>query len=173
MKYFALLPGLLQKAQASSFYLWLLNRLLGRVVPFNRPHGFAIERIEADRIVTRAPYRRINHNHIRGIHACAIATIAEFSSGLALLSRLDPAKYRLIMSRLEIDYLFQARLEILATTVLDLQQVVQQVIKPLQNADAVSFTQETLVTDRQGHAVAKANITWQIKPWVKVRTRPD
>lgn len=173
MKYFALLPGLLQKAQASSIYLWLLNRLLGRVVPFNRPHGFAIERIEADRIVTRAPYRRINHNHIRGIHACAIATIAEFSSGLALLSRLDPAKYRLIMSRLEIDYLFQARLEILATTVLDLQQVVQQVIKPLQNADAVSFTQETLVTDRQGHAVAKANITWQIKPWVKVRTRPD
>ncbi len=173
MKAFALLPGLLQKAQSSSFYLWLLNRLLGRVVPFNRPHGFAIERIEEDRIVTRAPYRRINHNHIRGIHACAIATIAESSSGLALLSRLDPAKYRLIMARLEIDYLFQARQEILATTVLDMQQVVQQVLKPLQEADAVNFTQETLVTDRQKNEVARALITWQIKPWAKVKTRPD
>jgi acyl-coenzyme A thioesterase PaaI-like protein len=173
MKAFALLPGLLQKARTSPFYLWLLNRLLGYVVPFNRPHGFAIARIDEDRIVTRAPYRRVNHNHLRGIHACAIATIAESSSGLALLTRLDPAEYRLIMARLEIDYLFQARQEIQATTVLDLQQVVQQVIKPLQLADAVSFTQETLVTDRQGHEVAKAFITWQIKPWAKVKTRLD
>ncbi len=173
MKAFSLLPGLLSKAGTSPFYLWLLNRLLGRVVPFNRPHGFSIDRIEENKIVTRAPYRRINHNHIRGIHACAIATIAEFSSGLALLSKLDPRKYRLIMARLEIDYLFQARQEILATTTLDMQQVVQQLIKPLQEADAVSFTQETQVSDRQGHEIAKARITWQIKPWAKVKTRLD
>lgn len=173
MKAFALLPNLMQKAKTSPFYLWLLNRLLGFVVPFNRPHGFAIERIEDNMIVTRAPYRRINHNHIRGIHACAIATIAEFSSGLALLCKLDPAKYRLIMARLEIDYLFQARQEILATTVLGPAQVQQQVLAPLQAADAVNFTQETLVADRQGHEVARARITWQIKSWAKVRTRTE
>lgn len=173
MKAFALLPGLLQKARTSSFSLWLLNRLLGFVVPFNRPHGFAIVRIEENLIVTRAPYRRINHNHIRGIHACAIATIAEFSSGLALLSKLDPAKYRLIMARIEIDYLFQARQEIQAKTLLDVPLLVQQVIKPLQETEAVNFTQVTEVTDQQGHAVARALITWQIKPWAKVKTRPD
>lgn len=173
MKAFALLPGLLLKAQTSPFYLWLLNRLLGRLVPFNRPHGFAIERIEADRIVTRAANRRINQNHIRGIHACAIATIAEFSSGLALLSMLDPTRYRLIMARLEIEYLFQARMEILATTVLDARQVQQEILERLLDGDAVSFTQETLVEDRQGHTVARAHITWQIKPWAKVSTQPE
>ena len=173
MKAFALLPGLLLKARTSPFYRWLLNRLLGRLVPFNRPHGFAIERIEADRIVTRAPNRRINHNHIRGIHACAIATLAEFSSGLVLLSRLDPTRFRLIMARIEIDYLFQARQEILATTILDVGQVQEQILERLQDADAVSFTQETLVEDRQGHTVAKAQITWQIKPWAKVNPLPD
>ena len=172
MKAFALLPGLLLKARTSPFYRWLLNRLLGRLVPFNRPHGFAIERIEADRIVTRAPNRRINHNHIRGIHACAIATLAEFSSGLALLSKLDPTRYRLIMARIKIDYLFQARQEILATTILNVGQVQLQVLDPLQDADAVSFTQETLVADRAGNTVARAHITWQIKPWAKVNTLP-
>jgi len=172
MKAFALLPGLLLKARTSPFYLWLLNLLLGRLVPFNRPHGFAIEQIEADRVVTRAQNRRINHNHIRGIHACAIATLAEFSSGLVLLSRLDPTRYRLIMARIEIDYLFQARQEILATTILDDTQLQQQVLEPLKNADAVSFTQETLVEDRQGHSVAKAHITWQVKLWTKVNTQP-
>lgn len=173
MKAFALLPGLLLRARTSPFYRWLLNRLLGRLVPFNRPHGFAIERIEADRIVTRAPNRRINHNHIRGIHACAIATLAEFSSGLVLLSRLDPTRFRLIMARIEIDYLFQARQEILATTILDVGQVQEQILERLQDADAVSFTQETLVEDRQGHTVAKAHITWQIKPWAKVNLLSD
>jgi acyl-coenzyme A thioesterase PaaI-like protein len=173
MKAFALLPGLLLKARTSSFYLWLLNRLLGRLVPFNRPHGFAIVRIETDRIVTRAANRRINHNHIGGIHACAIATIAELSSGLVLLSKLDPTRYRLIMARMEIDYLFQARMEIQATTLLDARQVQQEVVERLQDGGAVNFTQETLVEDRQGQTVARAQITWQIKPWTKVSTLPD
>jgi acyl-coenzyme A thioesterase PaaI-like protein len=171
MNGFALLPRLLQKAQHSPFQLKLLNLLLGRVIPFNRPHGFCIARVEADRIVTSAPFKRRNHNHIRGIHACAIATIAEFSSGLSLLAKLDPSRYRLIMSRLEIDYLYQAKQDILATTWLDEAQLQEQVLRPLQQADAVSFTQETLVTDLLGSEVAKAQICWQIKPWDKVKTR--
>jgi acyl-coenzyme A thioesterase PaaI-like protein len=171
MNGFALLPDLLRKARTSPLRLRLLNLLLGRVIPFNRPHGFAIERIESDKIITRAPYRRRNHNHIRGIHACAIATVAEFSSGLILLAKLDPSKYRLIMARLEIDYLYQAKQEIFATTILDEPLLQEKILLPLQQEAAVNFTQETLVTDQQGNQVASARITWQVKPWDKVRTR--
>lgn len=172
MNGFAFLPGLLKKARTSSFQLLLLNRLLGRVIPFNRPHGFAIERIEADQIVTRADYRRRNHNHIHGIHACAIATIAEFSSGLGLLSQLDPAKYRLIMARLEIDYRYQAKQTIFATTPLDPERLQKEVILPLATAEAIVYTQETLVTDAADHQIARVRIQWQIKPWTRVRTKP-
>jgi len=173
MNGFARLPGLLQKARTSPLQLRLLNLLLGRVIPFNRPHGFAIERIEKDKIVTRARNRRRNHNHIRGIHACAIATIAEFSSGLILLAKLDPARYRLIMSGLEVDYLYQAKQNIYATTTLDEQRLEEEILQPLQNTDTVSISQQTLVTDQQGNLVARARITWQIKSWDKVRTRPN
>lgn len=173
MNGFALLPGLLQKARTSPLRRRLLNLLLGRVIPFNRPHRFAIERIEADQIVTRAPYRRRNHNHIRGIHACAIATIAEFSSGLILLAKLDPVRYRLIMSKLEVDYLYQAKEKIIATTTLDEQRLQDEILQPLQNSESVSITQQTLVSDQQGNLVARARITWQVKSWDKVRTKLD
>lgn len=171
MNGFARLPKLLDQARTSPWRLRLLNLLLGRVIPFNRPHRFAIERIEADKIVTRAPYRRRNHNHIRGIHACAIATIAEFSSGLILLAKLDPTRYRLIMAKLDIDYLYQAKQLIYATTELDEQRLRKEILQPLQSVDSVSITQETLVADRRGNLVARARITWQVKAWDKVRTK--
>ncbi len=173
MSSFANLPIMLEKARTSPLQLRLLNLLLGRVIPFNRPHGFTIKQIGTDRIVTRAPYKRRNHNHIRGIHACAIATIAEFSSGLILLAKLDPSKYRLIMSKLQIDYLYQAKQEILATTLLDEKQLQEQILQPLQTEAAVTITQETLVQDSQGTDVAKAQISWQIKRWDKVKTKVE
>ena len=45
MNGFALLPKLTVKARKSPGWLRLLNLLLARIIPFNRPHGFAIEEI--------------------------------------------------------------------------------------------------------------------------------
>lgn len=171
MNGFDLLPKLLGKASRSRFWLFVLNRLLGRMIPFNRPHGFHILEIGPDRIRTGGSYRRQNQNHIRGIHACAIATVAEFSSGLMLLSRLHPAKYRLIMAGLEIDYLYQAKSAIVAETVLDDVRLNNEILRPLANADSLRQTLETVVSDSAGNLVAQARITWQIKPWAKVRTQ--
>ena len=172
MKSFERLPGLLARARTSPFWLWVLNLLLGRMIPFNRPHGVRILDLGAERVRTIADYRRKNHNHIGGVHACCIATVAEFSSGMLLLSRLDPARYRLIMAQLEIDYLYQAKSAIIAESVLSDAVLAAEVLKPLQEQDTLVKEFETLVHDRQGKLVARARITWQIKPWDKVRTRP-
>jgi acyl-coenzyme A thioesterase PaaI-like protein len=171
MNGFDLLPRLLVKARHSRRWLRVLNFMMGRIIPFNRPHGFSIVELAEERVVTCASYRRSNHNHIRGIHACAIATVAEFSAGLMLLSRLDPARYRLIMSRLDIDYLYQAKLEITAETSLSNADLQDRVLKPLENAESHSIVMETLVIDREGNQVARAHTTWQIKRWDKVRTK--
>ncbi len=172
MKSFARRPGLLARARTSPFWLRVLNLLLGRMIPFNRPHGVRILDLGPDRVRTSADYRRRNHNHIGGVHACCIATVAEFSSGMLLLSRLNPARYRLIMAHLEIDYLYQARSAIIAESVLSDAVLAAEVLQPLQEHDKLVKEFETLVSDRQGNLVARARITWQIKPWDKVRTRP-
>jgi len=168
---FALLPSLLEKARVSPFWLWLVNQLLGWLIPFNRPHGFRILALEPERVRTGGSYRRRNRNHIAGIHACAIATVAEFSSGLMLLTKLDPARYRLIMAELQIEYLYQAKSAICAETALDALQLEQAIIAPLQSCGTLRTTLETLITDADDRLVAVATITWQIKRWDEVRTR--
>jgi len=171
MKGFDLLPGLIVKSQRSKLWLYVLNFMMSRAVPFNAPHKFRIAEIGADKIITHAPYRRHNHNHIRGIHACAIATIAEFSAGFLLLTKLDPAKYRLIMSKLDVDYSYQAKQEIFAEAKISDKQLQQEVILPLQQGDRVSIVMETCIRDGSENEVAIAHTTWQIKRWDKVKTK--
>jgi acyl-coenzyme A thioesterase PaaI-like protein len=166
-----LLPKLLVKARHSKGWLRVLNLMMSWIVPFNRPHGFHIVELAEERVRTSASYRRSNHNHIRGIHACAIATVAEFSAGLLLLSRLDPARYRLIMSKLDVDYLYQAKQEITAETGLSNTELQDRVLKPLETAESHSIIMETLISDRDGNQVAHAHTTWQIKRWDRVRTK--
>lgn len=170
MNAMAALPGLLRRARGSRFWLAVLNRLLWRVIPFNRPHRVRIERLAAGEVHTVAPYRRASFNHLKGTHACAIATVAEFSSGLLLLSLLDPARYRLIMARLEIDYRYQAKTDITAVTRMSQAELEAQVLVPLQDRDVQFLTLPTRVHDRDGQLVAEAVITWQVKAWSRVRT---
>src|SRR5436190_21088311 len=95
---------IVQKAKTSVFYLKVLNWALNRMIPFNKPHGFRIIEISDSHLKTLIPYKKKNFNHIRGLHACALATISEFTTGFLLVSKLDEKKYRLIMQRLERDY---------------------------------------------------------------------
>jgi acyl-coenzyme A thioesterase PaaI-like protein len=171
MSGFGMLPRLIVKARKSTGWLWFLNVMMRWIVPFNRPHGFSIIELGEERVRTGADYRRSNHNHIHGIHACAIATVAEFSAGLLLLSRLEPARYRLIMSKLDVDYIYQAKQRIVADTNLSSQVLQDTVLQPLQTQESCSIVMETYVSDKVGNQVAIAHTTWQIKRWDKVRTK--
>ncbi len=171
MNGFALLPKLTVRAKGSRLWLWLLNVLLCRIIPFNCPHGFKILELGDEFLRTTAPYRRKNHNHLRGIHACAIATIAEFSGGFLLLSRLDPQKYRLIMSRIEVDYVFQAKEAIVSESRLEAERMKAEILDPLKEQESVTFRIGSRVADISGNLVAQAFTTWQVKRWDKVRTK--
>ncbi len=171
MKLFDLLAPLTARAAESAFWLRVLNLVLGRVIPFNRPHGFGIEMIGEEFVRTKSRYRKANFNHIRGIHACAIATIAEFSSGFLLLTRLDPARYRLIMSKLEVEYHYQAKEDIVSESRFDHERMLAEVIEPLKSEEMVTVTMESRIFDSSGHDIALAHTTWQIKRWDRVRTK--
>ena len=79
------------------------------MIPFNKPHGFRIVEIGDYHIKLQLPYKRRNLNHIRGLHACALATLSEFTTGLLLISKLGFDTYRIIYNACEMDYHYQAR----------------------------------------------------------------
>ncbi|PLX91024.1 MAG: DUF4442 domain-containing protein [Desulfuromonas sp.] len=171
MNGFTYLPKLIENARKSDRWLMVLNRLMRLLIPFNSPHGVKILEMGFNRVRTTAPYQRKNYNHVRGMHACAIATIGEFSAGLMLLSRLDPTRYRLIMASMEVDYLFQAKQDIIAETELDELSLQCEILDPLEEKSTIYKTLHTLVTNSDGRKIAKVKTKWQVKDWDKVRTR--
>jgi acyl-coenzyme A thioesterase PaaI-like protein len=165
------LPSLIARSRRSAIARWWMNTLLNIMIPFNAPHGFTVVPQAEGGIRVNIPYRRINRNHIRGIHACAMATGAEMCSGLSLLEQLDPRKYRLIMRSIHMEYHFQARRNAHAICTPSHAEIAGAVIEPLRVNEKVDYTSSVRVMDDRGEHLATGTITWQVKEWSKVRTK--
>lgn len=161
---------LLHKAKKSRFYLWLLNQVLSRMIPFNLPHKFQIMELSDTHIKTKLPYRRKNKNHIGGLHACALATLSEFSTGVLLLTGLSPKEYRIILKNLEVQYFYQGKMDAYATWRISPDFIKEAVTEPLKASEAVVLPCEIKIHDKQGNHLSTARVFWQIKPWSKVKT---
>jgi acyl-coenzyme A thioesterase PaaI-like protein len=161
----------LEKAKTSAFYLRILNWSLGRMIPFNKPHGFKVVEISDYALKTVIPYKRLNLNHIRGLHACAMATISEFTTGFLLVSRLDAKKYRLIMQKLEMNYHYQGKMDAYASFEVSEEWFNKNIYQPLESNEAVVVNCEIKIHDVAGNHLTTGNIFWQIKDWKKVKTK--
>lgn len=141
-----------------------LTRVFWRWIPFNRPHRFQITDLAPGRARVSASLRRANLNHLGTLHACALATIGEFSAGLALLGAFSPSEYRLIMSRLEVDYTRRADSQITATaeiTPQDLAEIQQQ----LSDGEVITRWMTSELHNASSDVVATVRTEWQIKAW--------
>lgn len=161
---------IIQRAQHSSFYRWMLNLALNRMVPFNRPHGLRVLEISGQRVKVLLPYRKANLNHIRGLHACALATASEFATGFLLVSLLDGSNFRLIMQRLEMDYHYQGKMNAFAEFSIPEMWMQENIYLPLKNSESVVVTCTVKIHDENGAHLSTGNVHWQVKEWRKVKT---
>ncbi|MEZ4944875.1 MAG: DUF4442 domain-containing protein [Cyclobacteriaceae bacterium] len=162
---------IVEKAKKSSFYRGLLNFLLNRMIPFNKPHGFHVVEIGDYQLKTCIPYRKSNFNHIKGLHACALATISEFTTGFLLITQLDAKKYRLIMQKLEMNYHYQGKMDAYAEFKISEDWLSKEIYLPLKSQDAVVVVCEVKITDKNGNHLTTGFVHWQIKDWIKVKTK--
>ena len=160
-----------EKSKKSAFHRKLLNYGLNRMVPFNKPHGFKITEFGDYHLKVLVPYKKANFNHIKGIHACALATLSEFTTGFLLLSRLDPKKYRLIMQRIQMDYFYQAKMDAHGAFFISEEWLKELVFEPLKTQDKVTVDCEVKTIDKEGNHICTGNVTWQIKSWQHVKTK--
>lgn len=148
-----------------------LDKVLTLGIPFNAPHGFTIKTISPDQVRVSLPNRKLNHNHIGGVHACAMATVGEYCAGLSLLSSFGISKYRLIMSELSVTYTWQGRTDlegICSPRAIDIEAVRAS----LDEGKTYSQPLETIIQEvKSGKEVARVKTTWQLKPWGTVKTQ--
>lgn len=162
---------IVEKAETSKFYLWLLNQGLNRMIPFNKPHGFKVEEISDCAIRTSLPFKRRNFNHIKGLHACALATLSEFTTGFLMVSRLDPKKYRIILKTLEMDYHYQGKMKAYGTFEITDEWLQEKIYKPLEADEATVVVCEIKIHDADGNHLTTGKVHWQVKSWSKVKTK--
>lgn len=155
----------------SGFNLLALNKVLTLGIPFNAPHGFKIKKISAHEVVVALPNRKLNHNHIGGVHACAMATVGEFCAGLCLLSSFGISKYRLILSDLHATYSWQGRTDLEGTCIST--DIDKEAVKlALDHHGFYSQTLETIIREVSSQKeVARVKTIWQLKVWEKVKTK--
>jgi acyl-coenzyme A thioesterase PaaI-like protein len=133
---------------------WLFSRLIGWMVPYSgsiRPRVLALEPGYA-RVAIHE--RRRLRNHLRSVHALALANLGELTSGLAMTLAL-PTGTRGIPVRIEIDYLKKARGRIVA----DGRASPPQTVAGDQDATATAE-----LTDEAGETVARMTVTWRLSP---------
>ena len=147
-----------------------LNKILTFAIPFNAPHGFKIKKLNLDEVVISLPKKRLNHNHLGGVHACAMATVGEYCAGMSLLTCFGISKYRLILSELNVKYIYQGRIDLEGVcsprqiNVEEVQDILQKEGKHLQEL-------KTTIRDLNGKPIAEVTTLWQLKDWNHVRTK--
>lgn len=162
---------LFKQAQHSRFKKWVLNLALNRMIPFNKPHGFRVLEISDQEVKTFIPYQKNNFNHIKGLHATALATLSEFTTGLMLLSILGTKDYRIILQRLDIEYHYQGKMAATASFKVGDEWLNEKVYRPLKQQDSVIVPCPVMVHDIEGNQLSGATIYWHLKPWKKVATK--
>ncbi|HTA84098.1 MAG TPA: DUF4442 domain-containing protein [Bacteroidia bacterium] len=159
------LAALIEKAKTSAFYMWLLNKILLRTVPFNKPHGLTVTAIGDEDITIVAPYKRSNMNHIKGIHACLLATLCEYACGLSLTLRLPANEYRIILKSIHMTYHYQAKMAVFAKFKLSKEMVEQTILTPLKTEPAVFGEYTVDLYDTANNHICTGLINWQVKAW--------
>lgn len=147
-----------------------LDKVLRIGIPFNAPHGFKIKTLNRDAVIISLPNRKLNHNHIGGIHACAMATVGEYCAGMSLLQSFGISKYRLIMSEMNVKYTYQGRVDL--EGICSPNQIdVEKVRLGLETEGKYSQPLTTIIRDLNGKEVAEVTTVWQLKNWEQVKTK--
>jgi acyl-coenzyme A thioesterase PaaI-like protein len=130
----------------------LFSMLVGRMAPYTGTLGAHVVVLAPGHAEVRLHDRRRVRNHLRSIHAIALANLGELASGLAATTAL-PAGVRGIPVRITIDYLKKARGTLTAHGTAVLPAVTQPVTAEV----------DARIVDAEGDVVAHVRVEWKLE----------
>jgi len=137
---------------------WLFSYFVGRTAPYSGSVRGCVLELEPGHCRVRLRDRPRLRNHLRSVHAIALANVAELASGLAMLTSL-PSEARGIVTRIDVRYEKKARGTLVATSASRAPERVEGDMEHVVEAE---------VRDETGERVAVARVHWRLGPRPKV-----
>ena len=137
---------------------WLTSNMLGRVVPMVGTAGLRFEEVSSQRVVVHIRNRKPVQNHIQGVHAAAMALLAETATGFCVGMNLPDDKLPLIKT-LKVNYLKRAQGDMKAVAQLRPEQVEQ-----ILTLDKGEVTVPVQITDSTGAEPIQCEMVWAWVP---------
>jgi acyl-coenzyme A thioesterase PaaI-like protein len=132
---------------------WLFSRALGFAAPYTGTIRATVLELGNGRSRVALRDRRRVRNHLRSVHAIALMNLCEVAGGL-LATVSMPADARMIITRLEIEFVKKARGRIVAEGRCEL---------PIRR-DHGELPVEVIARDADGDEVARATVTVLVGP---------
>ena len=132
----------------------LISSIFGFAVRFAGTGGVRFERLDEIRAILHLRNRRKVRNHIGGIHAAAMALLAESATGAVFGLNLPAGKLPLLKG-MHIDYLRRANGDLRAEASLEPAQR-----ELMQNEERGDVTVAVRVTDANGEEPISCRMTW-------------
>lgn len=133
---------------------WLFSRLLSRWVPYTGSIRPQVRELRPGYARITMSDRRGVRNHLHSIHAIALVNLGEVTSGLAMVTALQPG-VRSIVTGLTVEFLKKARGTVEATCRCEIPPEITA------HTDQVVVAE---ITDLSRDVVARTTVRWRLSP---------
>lgn len=141
----------------------LLSTVFGNVVPMVGTAGIHYDLLTPEKVICSIKNRRKMKNHIGGVHAVAIALLAETATGFVVSMNIQPGGIVLIKS-LKMDYNKVSKGDIIATATLTASQRELMATTPKGETSVAC-----VITDATGQSPIEVEMIWVWLPKSKVK----
>lgn len=141
----------------------VLSMMFGKIVPFLSTAGLRFEEVGHQRLTVSIRNRKKVQNHIRGVHAAAMALLAETSTGFVVGMNMPDDKLMLLKS-MKVNYVRRSQGDMRAVASLNAEQ-----IQMMHDTEKGEVLVPVLVTDESGESPIECEMLWA---WIP-KKRPE
>ncbi len=139
----------------------VLSTLFGKYVPYVGTSGVKYEEISPEKVIVSIKNRRHVQNHIKGVHAVAVALLAETATGFVTAMNLPNDKIVLIKT-MTVNYKRPMKGDLRAVATLNLKER-----EYIANTPKGELLVPVVITDATGESPVEASMLWA---WVTKKT---
>ncbi|MDF0605413.1 DUF4442 domain-containing protein [Neisseriaceae bacterium TC5R-5] len=137
--------------------------LFGRYVPFLATAGLRFDEVGPQQLIVSIRNRRKVQNHIKGVHAAAMALLAETATGFVVAMNMPDDKLMLLKS-MQVNYTKRSQGQMRAVAHLSSEQV-----QLMHETDKGEVLVPVCVTDESGESPIECQMLWA---WIP-KKRPE